>query len=643
MWTQTLLRWTRPTRLGPVRIDWLMLVLATLIGGALCWVSLTRYNGYRVWMQDLGNMAQAIWSVTQGHPLEFTYITGNVSRLSLHAEFFYFLLVPLYALLPDPRTLLVFQALLFTLGAWPAYRMGLRATDSWAAARVVALIYLCYPVAQSAVLFDFHGDTLALPLLLFALDALEARAWRWYTFWTVLALMSKMYVAVPVAIVGLLLLRSAETRRAGLLTTAGAGLYFLFVFVVIRSLFAPPDTFGGMGGVNAYLQFYFDLAEIEPDAIVVRLLYALVVFGPALLLTIWHWPRLLPGLIVALAALISTRPDSASIRSAHYAMVVPFIIWAVVATLPYLWRQRPLVRWMPTGISLVVCILLSSWLAQTLLLQELQRPHEPPRDLTLRSRRDYLRDRWLADITATHIPADAPVAASLFFTPRLLHRETLFLTRFPGYMTIPPGQPERNRQVVDYAVTDALFDYRGDLVAFEYPVITAFLRDPNFGLVAAQDGLLLFQRDAAPAQTLDQELALLPHAERPPIAYFDDKIGLLAAELQAVGDRQYRLQCDWIALTSLADVPQLIAVSRLVEVGDARVVHLPTLALHPTTDWSRDQVVRETFEFTLPPDIPAGTYEMRVGWYDTGHAMAAQTGAASRVGTEEVIATITVP
>jgi uncharacterized membrane protein len=626
-----------------VRIDWLMLVPAILIGGALCWVSLTRYTGYRVWMQDLGNMAQAIWSVTQGHPLEFTYITGNVSRLSLHAEFFYFLLVPLYALFPDPRTLLVFQALLFTLGAWPAYRMGLRATDSRAAARVVALIYLCYPVAQSAVLFDFHGDTLAMPLLLFALDALEARSWRWYTFWTVLALMSKMYVAVPLAIVGLLLLRSAETRRAGLLTTAGAGLYFLFVFVGIRSLFAPPETFGGMGGVSAYLQFYFDLTQIESEAIVVRLLYALVVFGPALLLTIWHWPRLLPGLIVALAALISTRPDSASIRSAHYAMVVPFIIWAVVATLPYLWRQRPLVRWMPTGISLVVCMLLSSWLAQTLLLQELHRPHEPPRDLTLRSQRDYLRDRWLADITATHIPDDAPVAASLFFTPRLLHRETLFLTRFPGYMTIPPGQPERNRQAVDYAVTDALFDYRGGLVAFEYPVIAAFLRDPDFGLVAAQDGLLLFQRDAAPAHTLDQELALLPHAERPPIAYFDDKIGLLAAELQAVDDGRYQLRCDWVALTSLADVPQLVAVSQLVGVEDARIVHLPTLALHPTTEWSRDQVVRETFEFTLPPDIPAGTYEMRVGWYDTEHAMAAQTSAASRVGAEEVIATLVVP
>jgi hypothetical protein len=370
---------------------------------------------------------------------------------------------------------------------------------------------------------------------------------------------------------------------------------------------------------------------------------ALVVFGPVFFLVRRAWVYLAPGLVVALAAFLSTGPEASNVRSAHFAVVVPFVIWTIVVALRRMRQQPAPARWLALGTSLLICMLLSSWLAQTLLLQELHRPHEPPRDLTLRSQRDYLRDRWLADITATHIPDDAPVAASLFFTPRLLHRETIFLTRFPGYMTIPPGQPERNRQAVDYAVTDALFDYRGGLVAFEYPVIAAFLRDPDFGLVAAQDGLLLFQRDAAPAHTLDQELALLPHAERPPIAYFDDKIGLLAAELQAVDDGRYQLRCDWVALTSLADVPQLVAVSQLVGVEDARIVHLPTLALHPTTEWSRDQVVRETFEFTLPPDIPAGTYEMRVGWYDTEHAIAAQTSAASRVGAEEVIATLVVP
>lgn len=279
---------TPPLHAHQRRVDWFMLAVAALIGMALCWVSLTRYNGYRVWMQDLGNMAQAIWSATQGHPLEFTYISGNVSRLSLHVELFYFALVPLYALFPDPRTLLVVQAFLFTLGAWPAYRMGYRVTDSRIAGRIVALLYLCYPVAQSAVLFDFHGDTLAMPFLLFTLDALEARSWRWYTLWLTLALMCKMYVAIPVVVMGLLLLRFPPTRRVGLTTVAGAGLYFLFSFVVIRSFFAPPETFGGMGGVHAYLDFYFNLKKMVSDELPIRLLFALVVFGPALLLTCMH-------------------------------------------------------------------------------------------------------------------------------------------------------------------------------------------------------------------------------------------------------------------------------------------------------------------------------------------------------------------
>src|SRR4051794_17181677 len=85
-------------------------------GGMLAWLSVARYRGYNAGMLDLGNMTQAIASVLRGEPLIFTYKDGAMSRLSLHVELFYYLLVPLYALWHDPRGLLVFQAALFALG-----------------------------------------------------------------------------------------------------------------------------------------------------------------------------------------------------------------------------------------------------------------------------------------------------------------------------------------------------------------------------------------------------------------------------------------------------------------------------------------------------------------------------------------------
>ena len=176
----------RPSLRDPLL--WCALIACAAVLGGL---SIARYQGYNAGMLDLGNMAQAIASVARGRPLMLTYPDGNASRLAGHVEAIYLLLAPLYALWPDPRLLLVVQALLFALGALPVYRLALRATGSRYAARCLALIYLLYPTALTSVLFDFHGDTLALPLLLFALDALDTAAWRRYALFVGLALACK--------------------------------------------------------------------------------------------------------------------------------------------------------------------------------------------------------------------------------------------------------------------------------------------------------------------------------------------------------------------------------------------------------------------------------------------------------------------
>src|SRR5690554_2974627 len=112
---------------------WLALIAA---GGMLTWLSLARYAGFNAGMLDLGNMAQAIWSATQGRPLMYSDPAGvSLSRLTGHVELIYFLFAPLYALWPDPRLLLIAQAALFALGAIPVYRMARRRLESVNAAR----------------------------------------------------------------------------------------------------------------------------------------------------------------------------------------------------------------------------------------------------------------------------------------------------------------------------------------------------------------------------------------------------------------------------------------------------------------------------------------------------------------------------
>jgi uncharacterized membrane protein len=323
------------------RIDHVIVQVALLVGVMLTWLSIARYAGYNAGMRDLGNMAQSIWTATQGLPLLHTAAwMGPRSRLNVHVEFIYYAFVPFYKLWSDPRLLLTIQAALFVAGAIPVYRIAMRRTQSVFVARCLATIYLFYPTAQTSVLFDFHGDTLAMPLLLFALDALDARQWLRYGLWTALALSCKFYVALPVAGIGAVLFLWGQTagtsakqqeRRVGLLTSLLAICYGAVAFLVIRPLFATPGLAGMDKTSGWYLTHYFgELTEIWAT-LGDRVLSALVVFGPVFLIMGRGWRWLLPGLPVAFAMLLTTGPGGAyDFRYHHYALVVPFILMACI-------------------------------------------------------------------------------------------------------------------------------------------------------------------------------------------------------------------------------------------------------------------------------------------------------------------------
>lgn len=627
------------------QLDWLAVMLALLIGLAAGWFSVGRYQAYHVTMYDLGNMAQPIWSVTQGQPLMVTSLDGNISRLAVHAELIYLALVPLYALWPDPRTLLIVQSVLFALGALPAYRLGWRASHNRWIARAVMLIYLIYPGTQSAILFDFHGDTLAMPLLLFALDALERRSWRAYGFWIVVALLCKVYVAIPVFVLGFVLLLTATTRRVGLWTIVGAAVYGGLVFFVIRSAFAPPETYASVGTSQGYVSFYFS-QEGGLNYAKERLLYGLLLFLPVLPV-LWPAPlKLLPGLAVALPALLSTGPIAFDLRTHHFALLVPFLVWSFAGGTAILLQRQYRYYKSPLAVALALLLTFSvSYVLLDLRIKWEVTSVDPPTDWSLRSERDYLRDRWLAD----KVPPDVPLAASNFLTTHLLNREFIYTLAFYGQVANPLEHFKDIITRVDYAVADGLSDYTSVLhghkpISHDYKTIGILLEDQQYGLVNAQDGLLLFKREVSSSERLSQHFALLAREDNSPLqAQFGDLIGLRSAEITPLGAERYQLRCDWLALQPLNENPNFVAVTRIKGIPHSRIAHLPTATLLPTSEWPTAQIIREEFEFEVPAGVPAGEYELLLGWYDTTSLEAWRTDEKSRVGQEIRLMTLTVP
>lgn len=624
-------------------------IAAVACGTLLAWLSTLRYLGYNAGMLDLGNMAQAIASVGRGRPLVTTFPDGPTSRLAVHVELIYFLIGVIYPLWNDPRFLLLLQAGLFASAAFPVYALALRRIGSTGAALCVALSYLLYPVAQTSVLFDFHGDTLAMPLLLWALDALDRRAWGRYGVFVALALMCKFYVAVPVAVLGGLVWWRYGERKAALLTTGAAVMYGAFAFGVVRPLFTTASTAQTHRGLQ-YLWYYFGQTDMLLATLDQRIATAVIVFLPVVFVMRRGWSWLLPGLPIAALVLLSSNGNSFDIRYHHYALVVPFIIRAVVEGIapsapdgaaPLDRRRKQGFPPMFIASQVLVIVLIFNIVFVKTPFNPQWWIGEPDQGMDLSSygvgSRDGVKDRFLAQV-----PPKVAVAASNFLAPHIADRDTLFLVRYdddPGGQRLPTLLPQ-----VEYVVTDALFDYRamnGTTFSgganYEQVEIGQVLRDPAFGLVAERDGLLLFQRGAAGAQPLTQQVEVVPGSR----AETGATIQLADSDIEQIAPRRWRATFEWIA-------PQdgqrsLVAVSTLDGVPDARMVHLPTYALLPTTRWKPGQRIRETFDVELPANIAPGRYTWRVGWYDLQHSESYLTDGRSQVGSSIVVATVTMP
>jgi hypothetical protein len=249
--------------------------------------------------------------------------------------------------------------------------------------------------------------------------------------------------------------------------------------------------------------------------------------------------------------------------------------------------------------------------------------------------RDTFKDRWLEQ----NVPPQVPLAASEYLAAHLTNHRTLCLVRYPDEHRLPQIL-EGMQYVVADALQDYAFSFSEDLfiggALHDVPGIRVVIEHPEFELLEAQDGLLLFGRNPGSRRALEQRYALQKwHSQSsPPMSRFEDLIGLLSAQVEPLGERRYRLRYAWVALHPLEQEPPLFAVSRLEGVEHSRIVHLPTQALYPTSSWQLGEVIEEEFDVVLPEELPAGTYRLFTGWYDGSNLFSAATDARSRIGEE---------
>jgi uncharacterized membrane protein len=458
---------------------------------------------------DLGNVDQAIWNTAHGRILQFTNWIGKgddfryPSRLAMHFEPIYFLIVPLYWLWSDVRLLLVLQAVAVAIGAWAIYRLGLdELGQPWPAA-MLAAAFLLYAPLQWALLDDFHAVTLVGGMVPFAFWALRRRRWGWFTLLALLIMATKEDMPLLIGVMGLYAFVWERQRAVGLGTMAMAALWFaIVVFVIIPSY--------TLGGQSQYLGRYAEV--LGPDGLTLTNLPALLVAVVRNLLT-WETARYLAGMLWPMAFLplagwpvlliavpsvalnlLSDNPTQHVLGRHYAAPIAPVVAVAAVMGIATISRQLSVIRHRLSAVtrqvfrppsfvfhplSFATLALLASLAAQWEHgFTPLARDYDPPQ-LTAHHR---LLTRFL-----TQIPPDASVSTQQNLNPHLSQRERI---------TIIPYDVSGEYLLLDVTT------YPG----YNYSNIHAWLKSqvterPGYGVVDAADGYILLRR-GAPVQPL---------------------------------------------------------------------------------------------------------------------------------------------
>jgi uncharacterized membrane protein len=329
------------------------------------------YLGYRLARFDLGNMVQAVWSTTEGRPLEVTDMHGEqVSRLSGHVDPILALLAPLWVVFPTPLLLAGAQIVACAAGALPVFWLARRRLESERVAMLLALGYLAYPWLAWTALDAMHSVTLAIPLLLYAIWFLDTDQLVPFGACAVLVLATGELLGLTLAGLGLWYALARGRRTAGLVIAGvGVGWTVIALFVVVPAFSGSDSVFYGfyerVGGSPAGL---VETALTNPASVLGELLdrNALVyvfALGAPLAGVFLLAPGLAAAALPQLALNALADPLGPVDPRQHYlAAVVPVLFAATVFGLARLRSERrvPLAATI-LGISLVFTLVLGPW------------------------------------------------------------------------------------------------------------------------------------------------------------------------------------------------------------------------------------------------------------------------------------------
>lgn len=284
-------------------------------------IAFSRHRAFDTRAFDLGIFAQAVWNTLQGNFM-YSSLKEGICLLGDHFSPILLLTTPFYRLWPDPRMLLILQALATSINIFLIFKISRLKIKSVGISLLFAVFYAFFRATRGPLWEDFHPEVLAEPFLLGAFLCLEKNRVIGFLIATALAAMGKENMLGISFTLGFYC--AVFKKRPWV----GAGvMFFSVVFFLAEIYWWMP----AIAGKPYFYQAFFNSSGNSFSA-AARLLsldslsYVFKIFSPLSFLSFFHFPALMLTFPILFQNLLSHGDVFRSMRYHYVAGLTPFLL-----------------------------------------------------------------------------------------------------------------------------------------------------------------------------------------------------------------------------------------------------------------------------------------------------------------------------
>jgi uncharacterized membrane protein len=412
-----------------------MVVLYVVVFGSL---SLIRHWAFHSTANDLAVFDQVLWNTVHGRFMESTLSLERCDPHNFFLDHFspaLLLIVPFYAVVQRPETLIAFQTVALAAGAWPIYLLARRYLARSEERLVWVAAYMLSAPLAWITLYDFHEIALAVLPLGLAMYFLATR--RTAPLLVSLAASFLVKEELPLVAIGFGLALMAQRRwRLGAFVAVASALWFLVTLKLIIPTFTGGAPYQYLGRYASLGTDEFEIARtlvLDPLRVLrvlvagewgSKLAFVLTLFAPGLGLAVRSRSLLIPAIIPLGYLLLSDYGGQHTHHNQYGAPLIPLALGASIlgfATLP----ENARLRRRLTGAVLLSTIAFSIVHGAIPFTPDFAdaflrgNPDRAPSEGPILAREPRY-DPFLQAVAA--IPADASVSSQDFFTTQVPER-----------------------------------------------------------------------------------------------------------------------------------------------------------------------------------------------------------------------------